>query len=277
MPKLAANLSMMFTENAFLERFEAAAAAGFTAVEYLFPYDFAPAEVAAALKSQNLTQALFNLPPGDWEAGERGIACLPGREADFRASIHEALVYAKALGCERLHMMAGLVPAGASAEQVEQTYIDNLIEAAGELEQAGCALLIEPINPIDMPGYFLQTAAQARGLIDKARSRSGKPLANVAIQLDLYHRQMLEGRVADAIDEFIAQSAHVQIAGVPGRHEPDRDGEVNWEWVLKRLDDAGFDGYVGCEYRPAGRTEDGLRWAAPWLGHAGLPVEEKRA
>lgn len=276
MPKLAANLSMLFTERPFLERFGAAAEAGFQAVEYLFPYDFAPAEVAEALNRHHLTQALFNLPPGDWDAGERGLACLPGRQADFRASVEQALVYAKALGCERLHMMAGLMPMDASAEQAEQTYVKNLIYAAAELEKAGCTLLIEPINPIDMPGYFLQTAGQARDLIEKARAQAGKPLSNVAIQLDLYHRQMLEGRVADAIDEFIAESAHVQIAGVPGRHEPDASGEVNWEWVLHRLDAAGFTGYVGCEYRPAGRTEDGLSWAQPWLD-AVARIEEKRA
>ncbi len=265
MPKLAANLSMMFTERPFLERFGAAAAAGFRAVEYLFPYDYAPAEVAKALDDHQLSQALFNLPPGDWAAGERGLACLPGRGMDFRTGVAKALVYAEALGCPRLHMMAGLTPRDVSPEQAEQAYLDNLIHAAIELEKAGRTLLIEPINPIDMPGYFLQTPAQARALISRARQQSGKPLSNVAIQLDLYHRQMLEGRLADAIDEFIAESGHVQIAGVPGRHEPDGDGEVNWNWVLARLDAAGFEGYVGCEYRPAGLTERGLGWATRWL------------
>ncbi len=277
MPKLAANLSMLFTERPFLERFGAAADAGFQAVEYLFPYDFAPDQVAAALNQHNLTQALFNLPPGDWEAGERGMACLPGREEDFRASVEQALVYAEALDCERLHMMAGLMPENANPEAAEQTYLQNLIHAAGELETGGRTLLIEPINPIDMPGYFLQTAGQARALIAKARAISGKPLANVAIQLDLYHRQMLEGRVADAIDEFMAESAHVQIAGVPGRHEPDANGEVNWDWVLQRLDAAGFIGYVGCEYRPAGLTEDGLGWAEPWLAGPAGSIREASA
>ena len=256
---------MMFVEHPFLDRFAAAAGAGFQAVECLFPYDFSPAELADALSAQSLTQALFNLPPGDWTAGDRGLACLPGREAEFRASVDEALIYAEALGCRCLHMMAGLTPRGCPVEQAERTYLENLIYAAGQLEGTGRRLLIEPINPIDMPGYFLRTAEQARVLITKAREASGKPLANVAIQLDLYHRQMLEGRIAEAIDEFIGEVAHVQIAGVPGRREPDAGGEVNWPWVLARLDAVGFDGYVGCEYRPTGRTADGLGWASAWL------------
>ena len=269
MPRLAANLSMMFTEHAFLDRFAAAAEAGFRGVEYLFPYDFAAEDIAAALKANGLTQALFNLPPGDWEAGERGLACVPGREAQVREGIDQGLAYAQALGCSQLHMMAGIVPARSDPALVEMTYLANLHHAAKKAAECGVTILIEPINPIDMPGYFLRSARQAEDLIERLRAVAGESLVeSVGIQLDLYHRQMLEGRLADALDEHLAQSPHIQIAGVPGRNEPDANGEVDWSWVLNSLDARGYTGWVGCEYRPRGQTQAGLDWAQPWLDRA---------
>jgi hydroxypyruvate isomerase len=269
MPRLAANLSMMFTEHAFLDRFAAAAEAGFRGVEYLFPYDFAAAEIAAALKANGLTQALFNLPPGDWQAGERGLASLPGRESEFRQGVERGLAYAQALGCSQVHMMAGIAPLRTDPALIEMTYLANLNYAAQQAAALGVHILIEPINPIDMPGYFLRSAAQAQDLIARFRQVAGADKAgNVGIQLDLYHRQMLEGRLAAALDDHLAQSPHIQIAGVPGRNEPDANGEVDWTWVLNSLDDRGYRGWVGCEYHPRGQTHAGLDWARPWLDQA---------
>ncbi|AGY92015.1 hypothetical protein SPICUR_05195 [Spiribacter curvatus] len=271
MPRLAANLSLMFTEHPFMDRFAAAAEAGFRGVEYLFPYEHAAADIAAALETNGLTQVLFNLPPGDWEAGDRGLACLPGREAEFRESVATGLSYAERLQCRQLHMMAGIAPVHADPARVEMTYLANLHYAATQAEAAGVSLLIEPINPIDMPGYFLRRAGQALDLIHRARRVAGERGAqNIALQLDLYHRQMLEGRLSDAIDEYLSETAHIQIAGVPGRQEPDANGEVNWAWVLDVLDRDGYAGWVGCEYRPAATTLEGLDWASKWLNHKGV-------
>lgn len=261
MPRLAANLSMLFTEQPFMERFAAAANAGFTGVEYLFPYPFDANAIAQALEQHGLTQALFNLPPGDWDVGERGIACLPGRETEFVTGLTQGLHYAGTLDCPRLHMMAGIGRADDSA--AEKAYLHNLCVAAEAAEKAGLHILIEPINPIDMPGYFLNTAAQAAALIAKAQA-AGAPDV-IGIQLDLYHRQMTEGRLFDAIREHLDQTAHIQIAGVPHRHEPDLNGEVNWPRLLAYLDERGYRGWVGCEYHPAGNTQAGLEWASPWL------------
>ncbi len=260
MPKLAANLSMLFTERPFIERFAAAAQAGFQGVEYLFPYDHDSATIAQALRANGLTQVLFNLPPGDWDAGERGLACLPGRESEFRGSVKKALDYAQTLGCQQLHMMAGLRPVQVSDTVLKATYLANLRYAAEQAKPLGVTILVEPINPIDMPGYYLQTATAAKALLAECRD-----LDNVGIQLDLYHRQMLEGRIADALAEFLPMSPHIQIAGVPGRHEPGDQGEVNWSWVLAALDKAGYAGWVGCEYRPSGATQQGLAWATAYL------------
>ncbi len=269
MPRLAANLSMMFTEHPFMDRFAAAADAGFQGVEYLFPYEQDPDDIADALKSHGLIQVLFNLPPGNWEAGERGLACLPGRESAFRESVATALAYAERLGCRQLHMMAGACPVRTDPAIIEMTYLANLNYAATQARAQGVTILIEPINPIDMPGYFLRSASQAAELIDRVQRVAGDAgVENVALQLDLYHRQMLEGRIADAIDQYLPRSAHVQIAGVPGRHEPNAEGEVNWDWVLQRLDDRGYQGWVGCEYRPARDTDSGLGWTQRWLSGA---------
>ena len=253
MPKFAANLSMMFNEHDFPNRFAAAAKAGFDAVEFLFPYDYSPAEVAQWHKENNLKNVLFNLPPGDWAAGERGIAALPGREAEFRAGVAKAIEYALALGTPQLHMMAGLVPAGSDMAIHRKTYLENMKFAAQALAKHNLTLLLEPINTRDMPGYFLNTQAQAHQL----RVESGEP--NVKVQMDFYHAQIMEGDLAETFKKYFKDIGHTQIASVPKRNEPD-DGEVNYPYLYQLLDEMGYEGYVGCEYRPKGKTEDGLDW-----------------
>jgi hydroxypyruvate isomerase len=253
MPRFAANLSMLFGEHEFLDRFAAAAKAGFEAVEYLFPYDFAAGEIATRLKESGLTQVLFNLPPGDWTAGERGLAALPGREEEFRQGVEKALRYAETLDCPRLHAMAGIPPSGQDRESCRATYLENVAWAARMLESEARMLLIEPINTRDMPGYFLSTTAEARRVIEEI----GAP--NLRLQLDLYHAQIMEGDLAAKLESLFDHIGHIQIAGVPGRHEPDA-GEINYPFLFDRLDALGYDGWVGCEYRPKGRTEDGLGW-----------------
>ena len=253
MPKFAANLSMMFNEHDFPNRFAAAAKAGFDAVEFLFPYDYSPAEVAQWHKENNLKNVLFNLPPGDWAAGERGIAALPGRETEFRAGVAKAVEYALALGTPQLHMMAGLVPAGSDMAIHRKTYLENMKFAAQALAKHNLTLLLEPINTRDMPGYFLNTQAQAHQL----RVESGEP--NVKVQMDFYHAQIMEGDLAETFKKYFKDIGHTQIASVPKRNEPD-DGEVNYPYLYQLLDEMGYEGYVGCEYRPKGKTEDGLAW-----------------
>jgi len=252
-PKFAANLSMMFNEHDFPNRFGAAAKAGFDAVEFLFPYDYSPAEVAQWHKENNLKNVLFNLPPGDWAAGERGIAALPGREAEFRAGVAKAVEYALALGTPQLHMMAGLVPAGSDMAIHRKTYFENMKFAAQALAKHNLNLLLEPINTRDMPGYFLNTQVQAHEL----RVESGEP--NVKVQMDFYHAQIMEGDLAETFKKYFKDIGHTQIASVPKRNEPD-DGEVNYPYLYQLLDEMGYEGYVGCEYRPKGKTEDGLAW-----------------
>jgi 2-dehydrotetronate isomerase len=255
MPKLAANLSMMFQEVGFLDRFEAAAAAGFKGIEYLFPYEFPASEIASRLRRHGLTQALFNLPPGDWANGERGTAALPGREDEFMAGVERALEYAEAIGCMRLHPMAGIWH-GARSE-AEAVYVSNIRSAADRAALRGITVLIEPINTRDMPGYFLTTTSQARA----AMKAVGRP--NVKLQLDLYHCQIMEGDLAAHVRGLVRDYAHVQIAGVPDRREPDH-GEVNYPYLLELLDEVGYGGWVGCEYRPAADTRAGLGWARRW-------------
>lgn len=259
--RFAANLSMMFTERPFLERFAAAAAAGFTVVEFLFPYDHPAETVRAALREAGLTQALFNLPPGDWAAGERGIASLPGREEEFRAGVAKALEYATVLDCPRLHCMAGLLPAGGDRAAALDRYVANLRWAAAACAEAGRTLLVEPINNRDMPGYLMNRTTLAREVI----AAVGAP--NLRLQLDLYHCQISEGDLAMRIRANLDLIGHIQIAGVPDRHEPD-EGEVNYPYLFALLEEVGYDGVIGCEYRPRGRTEDGLGWFAPWRGRA---------
>ena len=255
MPKFAANLSMMFTEHQFLDRFDAAAEAGFAAVEYLFPYDHAPAAIAERLKRNDLAQALFNLPPGDFAAGERGLAALSGRAEEFRASVDRALDYAAATGVKRLHMMAGL--ASSSDPKALVTYQGALELAARKLGEAGLDLVIEPINARNMPGYFLDDF----GLAEKIIADSG--MANVKLQFDIYHRQIMHGDVTMALRHFMPITGHVQIASVPSRNEPDGE-ELNYPYLFAELDRLGYEGYVGCEYNPRGRTTDGLGWFKPF-------------
>jgi hydroxypyruvate isomerase len=257
MPKLAANLSMMFTEVPFLDRFGAAAEAGFAGVEYLFPYDFPAAEIAARLERHRLKQALFNLPPGDWAKGERGLAALLGREGEFAEGLERALDYARATNCRCLHAMAGNWPAERDRREGAETYVGNLRRAADRAAQVGVTLVIEPINTRDMPGYFLNTTGAAMAIIKEV----GRD--NLKLQLDLYHCQIMEGDLATHIRALAGQYAHVQIAGVPDRHEPDQ-GEVAFDYLLALLDETGYGGWVGCEYRPAGETRAGLGWARRW-------------
>lgn len=250
MPRFAANLSFLFPELAFLDRFEAAAKAGFKAVEYLFPYEHPKAEIAARLKANGLTQALFNLPPGDWTKGERGLAAMPGREAEFEAAVRLALDYAAATGCRTVHAMPGLRHHGAD----RRTYISNLRRAARMAAPEGVSVIIEPINTRDIPGFFLNTTAEARAVIYEVGE------ANLGLQFDLYHRAIQEGDVAMAIAEFGHLARHYQIANPPDRGEPD-DGEMNYRYLFKLIDDSGYTGFIGCEYKPRGDTRAGLVWA----------------
>lgn len=257
MPRFAANLTMMFNEVAFMQRFEQAARAGFEGVEFLFPYDFDAEAIAAELKRFNLGQALFNLPPGDWAAGERGIAALPGREQAFRQSVETAIRYATTLECPRVHAMAGLVPEGANMTEMRDTYLENIRFAARRLGEAGITLLLEPINSRDMPGYFIHHQHEAHEIIETL----GEP--NVRVQMDFYHTQIMDGDIWKTFEEYREGVGHIQIAGVPERHEPD-SGEVNYPWLFEQLDRAGFEGWLGCEYKPRGETTAGLGWFAPW-------------
>lgn len=257
MPQFAANLSMMYQEHAFLDRFAACALDGFRAVEFLFPYEYPAVEITARLLTHGLTQALFNLPPGNWQAGERGLAALPGREAEFAESVARALDYALATGCKRLHAMAGLGAPGADLAQMRRTYIDNLRLAARELAPHGIMLLIEPINTRDMPGYFLNYQQQAHDIVAEV----GAP--NLLVQMDFYHCQIMEGDLRTRLACHLPQVGHVQIAGVPARNEPDA-GELNYAWLLRELDALGYTGHVGCEYRPRGATAAGLAWFQPF-------------
>jgi hydroxypyruvate isomerase len=252
-PRFAANLTMQFNEVPFIERFKAAAKAGFRAVEFLFPYEHSAAEIAEQLKEHRLENILFNMPAGDWAAGERGLAALPGREAEFRAGVAKALEYAKALGTLRLHAMAGLLPESGDRSAHRTTYIDNLKYASAEAAKHGIMLLIEPINTRDMPRYFLNTQADAHAI----REEVGAP--NLKVQMDFYHVQIVEGDIAMKVRRYLPHVGHIQIAGVPSRNEPDI-GEVYYPYLFGLLDELGYDGWIGCEYRPANGTVEGLGW-----------------
>lgn len=253
MPKFAANLSLMYNEYAFLERFAAAAADGFKGVEFLFPYEFGAAEIRQRLEAHGLCQVLFNCPPGDWDGGERGIAALPGREDEFRRSIDTALGYAQVIGNARLHVMAGLLPPGADRVRYRETYLRNLAYAARQAASIGVTMLIEPINPRDMPGYFLNHQDEAHAICREV----GAP--NLRVQCDLYHCQIVEGDLATKLRRYMDGIGHIQIAGVPDRHEPDC-GEVDFRYLFELIDALGYAGWVGCEYRPQGNTSAGLGW-----------------
>ena len=253
MPKFAANLTMLFTEQDFLDRFRAAASAGFEGVEYLFPYDFPAEDLAAKLKEQGLTQVLHNLPAGDWNAGERGIAILPERVEEFRAGVDKAIAYATTLGCPQVNCLAGIAPAGADPAELEATFVANLGYAAEKLEAAGIKLLIEPINTRDIPGFFLNRTQQALDIIAKVGS------SNLFVQYDIYHMQIMEGDLAPTLSAHLDRIAHIQLADTPGRHEPG-SGEVNYPFLFAHLDALGYRGWIGCEYKPAAGTEAGLGW-----------------
>ena len=266
MPQFAANLSMLYPELDFLDRFEAAARDGFRAVEYLFPYAWDARELKARLQASGLKQVLFNAPPGDWDKGERGFACLPGREHEFRASVAKALEYARVLECPRIHVMAGLAPEGAVRADLRRHYLHNLAFAAKEAAKDGIDCLIEPINTRDIAGFFLNRQDEAHAIVQEV----GAP--NLKVQMDLYHCQVVEGDVAMKIRQYLptGRVGHFQIAGVPQRHEPDV-GELNYEYLFGVIDEVsaqcGWQGWVGCEYRPArgataGGTSGGLGWFA---------------
>jgi len=254
MPRFAANLSTMFTDRPFLERFAAARKAGFQAVECQFPYGAEAADLKAELAANDLQMLLINTPPGDFSAGERGLAGLPGREADFRQALELALAYAEALDCPQIHVMAGVRPEGASREACWATYKANLKIAAEAAAAAGRLALIEPINTRDIPGFLLNTPAEGAALVDEL----GLPA--LCLQFDFYHAQIMAGDLARSFERHLPLIAHVQIAGVPERHEPDT-GEINYPYLFDLLDRLGYPGWVGCEYFPAARTEDGLGWA----------------
>ncbi|MCB2018157.1 MAG: hydroxypyruvate isomerase [Hydrogenophaga sp.] len=261
MPQFAANLSMLWTELPFLDRFDAAAKAGFKAVEFLFPYDHPAQAVADRLTRNGLQLVLHNLPPGDWAAGERGIACIPGREAEFRAGVATAAEYAKVLGTPRWHCMAGLQPAGVSEAKARATWVANVRHAAAEAKKLGIQLLIEPINSFDMPGYFVNRPRQAIALIDEVMSVGG--IDNVFLQYDIYHAQRMEGELANTIRDLLPRIAHMQLADNPARNEPGT-GEIHWRFLFEVIDALGYRGWIGCEYKPKdatpGGTERGLGW-----------------
>ncbi len=257
MPKFAANLSMMFNEVAFLERFGAAAEAGFAGVEYLFPYAFDKGELAERLSEAGLSQVLFNMPPGDWEAGERGMAILPERREAFREGVAAAIDYAGALDCKQLHCMAGLVPEGADPKLLRDTYVENLKYAAEAAGAAGIRVLIEAINTRDIPSFYLNYSDQALEIIEAVGAD------NLFFQYDIYHMQIMEGDLAPTIEAKLERIAHMQLADTPGRHEPGT-GEINYPFLFEHLDRIGYAGWIGCEYRPATTTAEGLSWFAPY-------------
>ena len=259
MPRFAANLTMMFNEVDFLDRFEAAARAGFEAVEYLFPYEYEKDDLAERLRRNGLTQALHNLPAGDWDAGERGIACLPDRVGEFQDGVGKAIEYATALGCRQVNCLAGTEPEGADGDALRETFVGNLRFAAAKLQEAGMRLLTEPINTRDIPGFYLRHTAQARSIIEEVGSD------NLSLQYDVYHMQIMEGDLTPTIEANLDAIRHVQIADNPGRNEPGT-GEINYPFLFRALDRLGYDGWVGCEYKPLTTTEAGLGWAEPYLG-----------
>ena len=256
MPRFAANLSMMFTEHEFLDRFAAAADAGFKEVEYLFPYDFSADDIADRLQKFSLAQVLFNMPPGDWSKGERGLACLPGRSEEFKAGVERALSYAKTLNCPRVHAMAGLIPQGVDEISLKTNYLDNIAYAANQAGNMGIDLLIEPINNYDIPGYYLNDFGMAVAFIEEIASRGG---VAPKLQFDIYHCQRIHGDVPAWIERCTPHIAHYQIAGVPGRHEPD-NGVLPFKAIISASEKFTPGLSIGCEYLPAGRTEDGLDW-----------------
>ncbi|HAL40386.1 MAG TPA: hydroxypyruvate isomerase, partial [Polaromonas sp.] len=251
MPRFAANLTMLFTEVPFLDRFERAAQAGFEAVEFLFPYAYPAEEIRQRLEANRLQLVLHNLPAGDWEAGERGIACHPDRVSEFRDGVAKAIVYAKALGVGQLNCLAGKAPAGVADELLRSTFVENLRFAAAELKTAGLRLLIEPINTFDIPGFYLNRTVQAVSILDEVG------VDNAFVQYDIYHAQRMEGELAATMQKYLPRIGHIQLADNPGRNEPGT-GEINYPFLFAHLDRIGYKGWIGCEYKPATTTEAGL-------------------
>ncbi len=258
MPKFNANLTMLFNEVDFLDRFEAAAQAGFKGVEYLFPYPYPKQQLVERLKKHGLTQVLHNLPAGDWAAGERGIAVIPGREGEFQDGVGQAIEYATALNCKQVNCLAGIPPQGAAADKVRQTFVANLAFAADKLQGAGIRLLIEPCNTRDIPGFYLNRTQQALEVMREVGS------ANLFLQYDIYHMQIMEGDLAPTIERNLGSIRHLQLADNPGRNEPGT-GEIHYPFLFGFIDRLGYDGWIGCEYKPKGKTVDGLAWVKPYL------------
>lgn len=258
MPRFCANLSFLYADRPFLERFAAAAADGFRAVEYLSPEDYPAREIKARLDALGLEQVLFNAAIGDYAGGERGLASIPGREDDFKRAIAKSIEYARVLGNRRIHVMAGLSVPGLAPGLQRETFVANLAHAARESAADGITLLVEPINPRDMPGYFLNRQDEAHALVRDADA------ANLQVQMDLYHCQVVEGDLATKIRQYLPGVGHIQVAGVPGRNEPDT-GEIHYPFLFALLDELGYEGWIGCEYRPRAGTSEGLGWARPWL------------
>ncbi len=257
MPRFAANLSLLYPQHAFLDRFAAAAADGFSGVEYLFPYDHRPEVLKQHLDDHGLQQVLFNAPPGDWTAGERGTVSLPGREQEFRAGFARALEYAAVLGSPRIHVMAGLLADERQRTRHHEVYLENLAHACARAAELGITVLLEPINTRDMPRFFLNRQDQAQAICRELGA------SNLKVQFDCYHCQIVEGDVATKLRRDLAGIGHIQIAGVPDRHEPDL-GELNYPYLFQLLDELGYAGWVGCEYRPRGDTSAGLQWLRDW-------------
>jgi hydroxypyruvate isomerase len=258
MPKFCANLTLMFNEVEFLDRFDAAAKAGFTGVEYLFPYVAPAAAVAEKLNKAKLTQVLHNLPAGNWGAGERGIGCHSDRTAEFEDGVDKAIDYATALGCRQINCLAGIRQSGRDPNDAREMFIRNLQFAAPRLQAAGIKLLIEAVNTRDIPGFFLTNTSQAVDIIKAVGSD------NLFVQYDIYHMQIMEGDLAPTIEKHLKLIAHMQLADTPGRHEPGT-GEINYDFLLGHVDKIGYQGWIGCEYKPAAKTEEGLRWTKPYL------------
>lgn len=253
MPKFSANLSMLFNEVDFMQRFRCAKEQGFTAIEYMFPYDYSVQALRGALEENQLTQVLQNLPAGDWAAGERGIACLPGRESEFRDGVGLAVEYARALGCAQINCLIGNPDKSVAQNKTDEIVVANLSYAARELAKANIRLLVEPINKYDMPAFYLQTTRQALELMDWVAS------PNLFIQYDIYHMQRMEGELAQTMETLLQKIAHIQVADNPGRHEPGT-GEINYDYLFRALDKMGYRGWIGCEYKPATTTAAGLSW-----------------
>ena len=258
MPKFSANLTMLFNEVDFLDRFERAAKAGFKGVEYLFPYGWSKEQLVNKLGQYGLQQVLHNLPAGDWQAGDRGIACLPGREGEFQDGVGKAIEYAKALKCPRLNCLVGKTSPGVSTEKIRQTLVNNLRFAAAAIGREGIRFLIEPLNDRDVPGFYLVHTWEALQLMKEVNH------PNLWLQYDIYHMQIMEGNLTKTIQENLGRIAHIQIADNPGRHEPGT-GEINFMNLFRSIDEMGYDGWIGCEYTPVGKTEDSFQWYRPYL------------